>query len=93
MEENYIIYVIIAIEHLHRGFMYYPKASRKFIGLITTHNRHGNCQILEIKLGGNKSSTTLYLKLTDTLHLGTLVLIDSISPYLFTGPLYVRKSD
>lgn len=43
-----------------KAFMRYPKASKKFIGFITTHNRHGNCQILETKVGGgNKSSTTL----------------------------------
>lgn len=43
-----------------KAFMHYPKASKKFIGFITTHNRHGNCQILETKVGGgNKSSTTL----------------------------------
>lgn len=43
-----------------KAFMHDPKASKKFIGFITTHNRHGNCQILETKVGGgNKSSTTL----------------------------------
>lgn len=40
--------------------MHYPKASKKFIGLITMYNKHGNCQILETRLGGrNESSTTL----------------------------------
>ena len=75
--------------------MHYPKPSKKFIGLITTHNKHGNCQILETGWGEGMSQVQLCkgLKLIDILHLGTSVQIDSISSYLFTGPLHVRQSD
>lgn len=58
--ENDIISAIITIQHLQRGFYASSQGLQEIYSLITMYNKHGNCQILETRLGGrNESSTTL----------------------------------
>lgn len=77
-----------------KAFMHYPKASKKFIGFITKHNRHGNCHFGDKGRGEGTSHVQLCkgLKLIDILHLRTLIQMDSrcsCSP----GPSYAPKSE
>lgn len=73
--------------------MHDPKSSKKFIGFIITHGRLGNCQMLETKVGEGTSQVQLCkgLKLIDSLHLRTLIQMDSTRPHLFSRAITHKK--